>query len=399
MEVYPEIVEQSLNSYRKWGRNWVKAYREVEKVSPAMAFMYLGKVPSLSMDERMALIEEYLRVDIQAKREFAMRVVMKDPLVTAICHPIKENLGVLAKYSFVSDAWQRVLWQEEGRKVYEIAPGLAEHLTHTEVHNVKTEYLQLPFKSISIQVPWQAHLVLPKKITDYMIENGFDNKSGLALEAVGDRPVECFIVSEGLYSGSTDSDPQRAWQITVIAGGQEATRGGLPDFACYSYELPLVAGKTVQECVALRERDVSTAIHVSNGSPDWKTYFYWILNFILYLSYEPTCEVQEIINSREYRQLKERIVKLPASPKKDKLKERLKTIPPESRLYVGRGHPRIPTVTEPGSGTPLTVRIMVTGHWRNQAFGTGWQEHKLIWIRPFWRGPIGAEHNPRRIAT
>jgi hypothetical protein len=134
--------------------------------------------------------------------------------------------------------------------------------------------------------------------------------------------------------------------------------------------------------------------------PIWEVYFNWVLNFVLYLSYEPAVAMEEIISNKDYRQLKDRIVKLPPGHKKERLQERLRSTPKEGRLYVGRGFPRVPTHSEPGSGKPLSIRTMVTGHWRNQAFGTGWQEHKLIWIRPFWRGPVEAEeHNPRRIAT
>ena len=33
------------------------------------------------------------------------------------------------------------------------------------------------------------------------------------------------------------------------------------------------------------------------------------------------------------------------------------------------------------------VRFMVRGHWRQQPFGPGGQQRKLIWIKPFYKGP------------
>lgn len=35
----------------------------------------------------------------------------------------------------------------------------------------------------------------------------------------------------------------------------------------------------------------------------------------------------------------------------------------------------------------LSKRFVVRGHWRNQPFGEGFQKRKLIWIKPFHKGP------------
>lgn len=39
----------------------------------------------------------------------------------------------------------------------------------------------------------------------------------------------------------------------------------------------------------------------------------------------------------------------------------------------------------------LAKPILVRGHWRNQPFGSGLRERKIIWIRPFFKGPEMAE--------
>lgn len=43
------------------------------------------------------------------------------------------------------------------------------------------------------------------------------------------------------------------------------------------------------------------------------------------------------------------------------------------------------------SGRTLDVRFIVRGHWRNQAVGVGRKDHKLIWIKPHWKGPEMSE--------
>lgn len=35
----------------------------------------------------------------------------------------------------------------------------------------------------------------------------------------------------------------------------------------------------------------------------------------------------------------------------------------------------------------IGVRFMVRGHWRNQAFGEKFSEHRPTWIAPYWKGP------------
>jgi hypothetical protein len=44
----------------------------------------------------------------------------------------------------------------------------------------------------------------------------------------------------------------------------------------------------------------------------------------------------------------------------------------------------------PRSRRPLGVRTAVRGHWRLQACGRQFSEHKVIWIQPSWRGPVDA---------
>lgn len=39
----------------------------------------------------------------------------------------------------------------------------------------------------------------------------------------------------------------------------------------------------------------------------------------------------------------------------------------------------------------LSIRFIVRGHWRNQPFGKGSEERKLIWIKPHYKGPEIAE--------
>ncbi len=84
-----------------------------------------------------------------------------------------------------------------------------------------------------------------------------------------------------------------------------------------------------------------------------------------------------------------------------KRRKRLKEIARESRLdftEVGWNAPPIivqkPGVSEEGTSEALSarhVRFIVRGHWRNQPHGLNSSERRLVWIKPYYKGPEMAE--------
>lgn len=44
---------------------------------------------------------------------------------------------------------------------------------------------------------------------------------------------------------------------------------------------------------------------------------------------------------------------------------------------------------------PQAVQFLVRGHWRRQACGAGLSERRLMWIEPYWKGPVDAPINTR----
>jgi len=86
-----------------------------------------------------------------------------------------------------------------------------------------------------------------------------------------------------------------------------------------------------------------------------------------------------------------RIAKLRAKPKRSKTDSATLARLRDDRIYeVGtsiRVDPHIEAhVRRGGKGLELAYRVLVRGHWRNQACGTGRQEHRRIWIHPHVRG-------------
>lgn len=63
-----------------------------------------------------------------------------------------------------------------------------------------------------------------------------------------------------------------------------------------------------------------------------------------------------------------------------------------NRWIVGREVRLAPEIRAAMSGTSdelrqLTVRYVVRGHWRQQAYGTAHAKHRPTWIAPYWKGP------------
>lgn len=60
-------------------------------------------------------------------------------------------------------------------------------------------------------------------------------------------------------------------------------------------------------------------------------------------------------------------------------------------IYVRKGESDRRVVSDEGRGLLAAIRFIVRGHWRNQPCGPGLTERKLIWVKPYYKGPDMAE--------
>lgn len=59
-----------------------------------------------------------------------------------------------------------------------------------------------------------------------------------------------------------------------------------------------------------------------------------------------------------------------------------------SHEYIRLSAPKSYKSLSSGSScAALDARFIVRGHYRNQAYGENWKDHRMIWIQPFWKGP------------
>ncbi|MCY1003916.1 hypothetical protein OWM54_42910 [Myxococcus sp. MISCRS1] len=247
------------------------------------------------------------------------------------------------------ELWFRLSYERAGRHDYEVAPGLAQRLRHTELRGLTTDDLHLPHLCLLLRVPLEAELTLP------------DGDGSLL-------PVTGMLLAE-------EPEPARCWRICVEARRPDGIR------TLNLFSVGLAEGRTLEE--ALSEHTAKTG---ESTRGEWRSLWDWAMNVVLYSTNDGLRE--EVWGNREARQLRDRLEKLPKGEKRDKLRGKLREMDPQRRVILGRSVPLLDTPGAPTStAAPLLVRVRVSGHWRRQPHGPGRGERKKIWVQPYWRGP------------
>ncbi len=277
-------------------------------------------------------------------------------------------------FRFVEYAYMETLYLEAGRHDYEVAPALAEKLLHTELRGVKQADVIFPFECIKLFIPSEFRLA--------------------ALGLIGNP--------EWILVGRADSfveEPSLGLSGYVCSMRAVClSKGGTPQ----AISIPLFGGKNTsdiksQEEIAVPDdiKDIVDGFGERSHNSDIKQFFSWLVNLVMYITSKETRK-DNIATNKEWIALGDgRIDRLPAGRKKERLTRHRRSLDPGYRIHIGVDVAPLGSARE---GSSPTVRTLVQGHWRNQVCGPQWQERKLIWIQPFWRGPEFAEAtNPIRV--
>lgn len=268
------------------------------------------------------------------------------------------------------------LFQQHGQHSFVAAPGLAEALLDTELRGLKGEDVRLPHPSIWVDIP---------------MELGFRMWSHLD----GWRPVVGAFLAEDRLDAQ---DPRLFLFFIGNADGQVDQAPCMPHNTMLTSSVPLRDGVALDELLQdpisrLTKRMPEDKIEAIKS--EWLKTFRWILNLLIYATW-PDAEREHLIANPEARKLLERLERAPKGhPRRRKILDELKVTPRQDRDVFGRHvivHDRqMAPDGDPGLGRPLTKRVRVSGFWRHQACGPKMSERKLIWVEPFWRGPMPGE--------
>lgn len=261
-------------------------------------------------------------------------------------------------------------FNEGGEKVYELSPALSQRLAHTDVRGVDCANVKLPFPTIAFRVPpesgFNIHEVIIMEtpavpVLDESMRKAFDrfldkNNTLKRLNVPEHSVPRCFT-----FFGARSNSPDDIVVSTFW----------------------LVDGMMIDDANA---RQMSDPAH----HEDVARFTTFCMNAILYLTWPDANEEFEERFDRDYRETRDRLKTL-TGYKKERAKEKLKTMYANRRVYVGAKVPFLSTPeTDSGNGSPLFVRTLVSGHWKMQPYGPKHSQRKLIRIEPFWRGPLDA---------
>lgn len=266
-----------------------------------------------------------------------------------------------------------------GERVFYIAPHLAERLMETDM-NVDGALLRLPFRSCAFvyQDPQFIQLfhrcfgdesLVPEydsPVTIFLTE--LENGGRRSLVIVTARASSSFIYygiaqrTLNLSDGVTIEDALRTdWQ----ALGGEPVEGAMPDSFFYD-DLRLTFYRTI----------INSILYLSTGNAELT---------------EEGSPLQDL--KREEKEAKSRKKREKLAKKGAKMREAYSGYP---YIIVGKSTPE--TELSPFfmkedcvKWRTMTKRFMVRGHWKYQAHGKEFKERRLIWIEPYYKGPVNSD--------
>lgn len=280
---------------------------------------------------------------------------------------------------------QALLWRASGKPCFEISKNLGYLLSGTDVPSLDVSWVKLPFKSCCL-----LFQDCPMK----MLLN--DGKLHI---------IRAIMVCE-IQGLKTD----RVLRIEAIQGGQ-----GTLGHSTFLW-IPLDPGKTLRETLdnVRKELEQKLGTEKIGYSPSWLRLFpsrevavqtlmeeqqellSLVVNTLLYLT---NAEEQPEIEISPAERLRRKLKSVTSPGKRKKLERQLgKTSDVTVRKYGGNIviDRRVEEETEHISkarreGRQYISRWMVRGHWRNQAWGVGMADRKLLFVQPYWKGPRSGE--------
>ena len=286
-----------------------------------------------------------------------------------------------------------------GGKVFHITDGLTQHLLHTEL-KLPSSTIELPFQSCifsftspyAVDALYQTMREADKPSVDWLppydapitvsatLQEPHGNLPGrrLALFVWHSKAPNCFMAQERNLYLPDDWNIEQSLKTDWDAVAPDESRS--PS-----------AGLSLS---AAGSEKLSDDFFYTDGL----AFYRLVVNSILYLnSSQPEVVTRESVLSKNLQAAAG--IKSPKNRKK-----RIQESNRESMLdyssvgesvgiiVVNKGLPGTHIAAADSSiQSGVSVRFMVRGHWRNQAHGTQLNSRKLMWIRPYLKGPDMAE--------
>lgn len=258
-------------------------------------------------------------------------------------------------------------WDTVGRKEYLVSNGLTSRLKNTVLKGYPCSSFKLPYDSFYIDL------------------RNYGEFSDVALEG-------CLV---SYFEGA------HKFGIYIITGKEARSKPMIQslgaDLEMYSTLDETLKASFDTVHVDVRSNSSEIALLSEQYKKPWEALFRYVVNVVLYATMPDAENEFEYYDPKYKRSLQKLKKHKKGSKKHTKAKEALGRASKAGYEYLGgsirvdRSLDRDSSGRLAGDGSrTLSVRSLVSGHWRDQPYGPGMAYRKRIWIEPFWRGPEGA---------
>ena len=251
-----------------------------------------------------------------------------------------------------------------GEKIFRAEENFTLQMLNTEFKEIPAKLIKLPYNTIELQVPYQYFNVdntTIQYINTIVIDSSrkFDDSTEFAITFYGHDKFTNTITPQyhSFIVLNHDEDIQKQFH---------------------------------QQLKKQLEEDENTKNHFKGGTissnfEHYKRTLSFVFNTLLYIS-SPEKQIDYIIDGQE------RLQKLKGKERqkyKKKLNDKPKIGIIGGKIILSNTDRQLYLDRLQSNGNPLTVKVLVMGHWRQQWYGSKQQDNlhqKAIWIQPFWRG-------------
>lgn len=209
----------------------------------------------------------------------------------------------------------------------------------------------------------------------------------------GIHHVDSLIVAKETKCSDAETFNSNERLVVMLVGGR-GSKGDILDNQMLHFTNMLVPGVDLDTAYDLRghygidDHGASTVPIGKVGDSEAtfvnlrKAVLRYVMNVLLYMA-SPQASVTHVHADA--------LAKYKANPPKRKVDiERQRELERERTFVVGTSVSVDPilrdAVLSGDTSRPITYRTLVRGHWRRQAHGFAWSQHRLIWIAPHVRG-------------
>lgn len=239
--------------------------------------------------------------------------------------------------------------------VYQVTDALNERLEATELKGLYTGDIRLPFPSIQIFAP-----------------------KSISLQVYNEQSK--FHRFHSVYVTEAMAPKGREWRILSVGVAKGRCPTGDPDDAIHFFNLPLPEGMTLDDAIVAENEVLEDYLRYACLSDEnlkawrneWRRIFRWVLNVVMYAT---SSDVRSLF-SPEVEEVRRTLKRRKKGEKRTRAQAQWRQL--GNRIILGHD-------LEPIPRDRSRKQQLISGHFKNQACGVRWQDHKRIFIEPHYR--------------